>query len=37
VTGLIDAEGDSGGAVSFRFLTNDASTISSPFLAFYGA
>lgn len=35
VTGLIDAEGDSGGAVSFRFLTCDPSTISAPFLAFY--
>jgi len=35
VTGLIDAEGDSGGAVSFRFLTTDPSTISAPFLAFY--
>lgn len=35
VTGLIDTEGDSGGAVSFRFLTGDPSTISSPFLAFY--
>ena len=35
VTGLIDSEGDSGGAVSFRFLTNDISTVSSPFLAFY--
>lgn len=35
VTGLIDNEGDSGGAVAFRFLTGDPSTISSPFLAFY--
>lgn len=35
VTGLIDNEGDSGGAVSFRFITNDVSTISSPFLAFF--
>lgn len=40
VTDLIDAQGDSGGYVAFRFLTNRAaqgSTVvsSTPFLAFY--
>lgn len=40
VTGLIDQQGDSGGYVSFRFLTNSyrqGSTVlsSTPYLAFY--
>lgn len=41
ITGLIDAEGDSGGAVSFRFLTHTTEQINSsvpstqPLLAFY--
>jgi len=36
VTGLIDNEGDSGGAVSFRFVTQDGSTNPNAYtLAFY--
>lgn len=40
VTGLVDAQGDSGGFVTFRFLTNSYSQgstriSSTPYLAFY--
>ena len=36
VTGLIDSEGDSGGAVSFRFISQDGSTNPNAYtLAFY--